>query len=181
MEKQDLNLLAELDERKAMIFRLHAQKCNYYGNKYHGDPEDLFHDVFLTCWKRYRNGTVDWESHDNAGLIFKVAKDLCVSAQRRTICNKQHELKIEPMDQIEDSFPEEIAMVNERDARISDVISELPPSQRSAVKMRFFSGMKPHEIASETGDRITTIYKRLERAKQAIALRCRISDWSNVL
>ncbi|MCA9069365.1 MAG: sigma-70 family RNA polymerase sigma factor [Planctomycetaceae bacterium] len=181
MEKQDLHLLAEIDERKAMIFRLHAQKCNYYGNKYHGDPEDLFQDVFSTCWKRYRNGTVDWESHDNAGLIFKVAKDLCVSAQRRTIRNKQHELKFEPTDEIENSLSEEIAMINERDEKVCDAISALPPSQKSAIKKRYYHGMKPHEIASVCGDKVTTIYKRLDRAKQAIANHCPSSEWLNVM
>jgi RNA polymerase sigma-70 factor (ECF subfamily) len=128
-----------------------------------GAAEDVQQDVFMQLW---RNPGVFDSSRGNLGAwLAVIARNRAIDALR----------KRRPQDDIEDvvlSVVPDLAADADRSriaTKVRDLLSAMPPAQRSALEMAYYEGLTHTEIASKTGEPLGTIKSRIRAG--LIALR----------
>jgi RNA polymerase sigma-70 factor (ECF subfamily) len=128
------------------------------------EAEDALQDGFLHIWHKagsydaHRSSPTTW-----AYMIFRnKAIDRLRARERRGRGMEKIALE-EPFQAAPMSDPEEGAEVNERRQAVKAAMETIPPDQREALNLAFFSGLTQVEIAEKTGAPLGTVKARIRR------------------
>ena len=128
------------------------------------DAEDAVQEAIIDLWQR-RNELE--HVRDLRAYAMQSLKNRCISFLRksRDIATD----KIELFDSVDDdAIREEVALTEERAARLDTMMAQLPERQREAVTMRYIEGVSHEEMQRRLGMSSTNVYATLSRAMSAL-------------
>ncbi len=128
------------------------------------DAEDAVQEAIIDLWQR-RN-ELD-HVRDLRAYAMQSLKNRCISFLRksRDIATD----KIELLDAIDDeAIREEVALTEERSARLDGMMAQLPQRQREAVTMKYIEGVSHEEMQRRLGMTSTNVYATLSRAMNTL-------------
>lgn len=128
------------------------------------DAEDTVQETVIDLWQR-RNEME--HVRDLRAYAMQSLKNRCISFLRksRDIATD----KIELFDAVDDeAIREEVALTEERSARLDTMMAQLPERQREAVTMRYIEGVSHEEMQHRLGMSSTNVYATLSRAMSAL-------------
>jgi RNA polymerase sigma-70 factor (ECF subfamily) len=132
--------------------------------------EDVTQDVFLRVWRRpdhfdlSRGKFVTW--------LLSVARNRSIDQRRSQSRRMRHESP--PAAEEEDLLPSEDArddpalatVLSEERAAVRQALEVLPPEQKLAIQLAYFSGMTQQEIANTLGQPLGTVKTRMRLGMQ---------------
>ncbi len=136
--------------------------------------EELTQEVFVRVWQRsptfrhYRGSVRSW--------ILSIAHNLAIDDIRRQQARRRQAYYDPAGEQLApeviDKSPEtsEIVLNHLRREQISDILAELPVSQREVIEMAYFGGMTQEEIADCRGEPLSTVKTRTRLGLRRIRL-----------
>lgn len=128
------------------------------------DAEDTVQDTVIDLWQR-RNELQ--HVRDLRAYAMQSLKNRCISFLR-----KGHDIatdRIELLDAVDDDdIREEVALTEERAARLDTMMAQLPERQREAVTMRYIEGVSHEEMQRRLGMSSTNVYATLSRAMSTL-------------
>ncbi len=128
------------------------------------DAEDAVQEALIDLWQR-RN-ELD-HVRDLRAYAMQSLKNRCISFLRksRDIATD----KIELFDAVDDeAIRDEVALTEERAARLDTMMAQLPERQREAVTMRYIEGVSHEEMQRRLGMTSTNVYATLSRAMNTL-------------
>jgi RNA polymerase sigma-70 factor (ECF subfamily) len=128
------------------------------------DAEDAVQEAIIDLWQR-RN-ELD-HVRDLRAYAMQSLKNRCISFLRksRDIATD----KIELLDTVDDeAIREEVALTEERSARLDGMMAQLPQRQREAVTMKYIEGVSHEEMQRRLGMTSTNVYATLSRAMNTL-------------
>ncbi len=128
------------------------------------DAEDAVQEAIIDLWQR-RNELE--HVRDLRAYAMQSLKNRCISFLRksRDIATD----KIELFDSVDDdAIREEVALTEERAARLDTMMAQLPERQREAVTMRYIEGVSHEEMQRRLGMTSTNVYATLSRAMNTL-------------
>lgn len=128
------------------------------------DAEDTVQETVIDLWQR-RNEME--HVRDLRAYAMQSLKNRCISFLRksRDIATDRIEL-LDVVD--DDAIREEVALTEERAARLDTMMAQLPERQREAVTMRYIEGVSHEEMQRRLGMSSTNVYATLSRAMSAL-------------
>lgn len=105
--------------------------------------------------------------------LFKIAINCCNDYYR----NEKIHLPLYSAENLaaeSEKSPPYIAEAKEKQARVLNTLSKLPPAQKDILLLRYCHDMKPREIAACLSIPVATVKTRLGRAKKSF-----IKEWEN--
>ena len=128
------------------------------------DAEDTVQETVIDLWQR-RNELQ--YVRDLRAYAMQSLKNRCISFLRksRDIATDRIEL-LDTVD--EDAIREEVALTEERAARLDTMMDQLPERQREAVTMRYIEGVSHEEMQRRLGMSSTNVYATLSRAMSTL-------------
>ena len=128
------------------------------------DAEDTVQETVIDLWQRR-----DEMEHvrDLRAYAMQSLKNRCISFLRksRDIATDRIEL-LDAVD--DDAIREEVALTEERAARLDTMMAQLPERQREAVTMRYIEGVSHEEMQRRLGMSSTNVYATLSRAMSTL-------------
>lgn len=128
------------------------------------DAEDTVQETVIDLWQRR-----DEMEHvrDLRAYAMQSLKNRCISFLRksRDIATDRIEL-LDTVD--DDAIREEVALTEERAARLDTMMDQLPERQREAVTMRYIEGVSHEEMQRRLGMSSTNVYATLSRAMSTL-------------
>lgn len=128
------------------------------------DAEDTVQETVIDLWQRR-----DEMKHvrDLRAYAMQSLKNRCISFLRksRDIATDRIEL-LDTVD--DDAIREEVALTEERAARLDTMMGQLPERQREAVTMRYIEGVSHEEMQRRLGMSSTNVYATLSRAMSTL-------------
>ena len=128
------------------------------------DAEDAVQEAIIDLWQR-RNELE--HVRDLRAYAMQSLKNRCISFLRksRDIATD----KIELLDTVDDeAIREEVALTEERSARLDGMMAQLPERQREAVTMKYIEGVSHEEMQRRLGMTSTNVYATLSRAMNTL-------------
>lgn len=128
------------------------------------DAEDTVQETVIDLWQR-RNELE--HVRDLRAYAMQSLKNRCISFLRksRDIATD----RIELLDAVDnDAIREEVALTEERAARLDTMMAQLPERQREAVTMRYIEGVSHEEMQRRLGMSSTNVYATLSRAMSTL-------------
>ena len=128
------------------------------------DAEDAVQEAIIDLWQR-RNELE--HVRDLRAYAMQSLKNRCISFLRksRDIATD----KIELLDTVDDeAIREEVALTEERSARLDGMMAQLPQRQREAVTMKYIEGVSHEEMQRRLGMTSTNVYATLSRAMNTL-------------
>lgn len=128
------------------------------------DAEDTVQETVIDLWQR-RNEME--HVRDLRAYAMQSLKNRCISFLRksRDIATDRIEL-LDAVD--DDAIREEVALTEERAARLDTMMAQLPERQREAVTMRYIEGVSHEEMQRRLGMSSTNVYATLSRAMSTL-------------
>ena len=128
------------------------------------DAEDTVQETVIDLWQR-RNELE--HVRDLRAYAMQSLKNRCISFLRksRDIATDRIEL-FDTVD--DDAIREEVALTEERAARLDTMMAQLPERQREAVTMRYIEGVSHEEMQRRLGMSSTNVYATLSRAMSTL-------------
>jgi RNA polymerase sigma-70 factor (ECF subfamily) len=154
------------------IFNVHQARIYNYVYRLVGDAEeakDLTQDSFLKAYRALLRGE---EPMNMSAWLYRIASNTCLDVlrRRRLIHWQPLENLLDVLEIAGSHNPEDEALRSERQARVERVLAQLPPRYRMYLLLREREGFSYQEIASITGDSLSTVkatlYRARERARQ---------------
>ena len=160
----------------ATLYDRHAGLVYGLARRVVRDPglcEEVVQDTFVKVWRRAetfdasRAGAVTW--------LVGVARNCAIDRLRREAAQPLHG-SVEILDgdgastvddgasSADDEYaadPADIAQVHDRADRIRVAVKQLPPAQRRAIELAYFSGLSQSEIATRLDEPLGTIKTRI--------------------
>jgi RNA polymerase sigma-70 factor (ECF subfamily) len=165
--KKDRNALAFLHAK------YHSRMKQYIAYRVNSatDAEDLTQDVFVELCK----GNGCYDGHGNVeGYLFGIARNIV----RRYLRDRANSIKTVRVDSISNlavrgniqQHTEPAGQIEEEELNkaIEDVVTQLPPKAREAIRLRFIEGLSSKEAAEKAGCSLYTFYKRLQRVMKTL-------------
>ncbi len=128
------------------------------------DAEDTVQETVIDLWQ-HRNEME--HVRDLRAYAMQSLKNRCISFLRksRDIATD----RIELFDSVDDdAIREEVALTEERAARLDTMMAQLPERQREAVTMRYIEGVSHEEMQRRLGMSSTNVYATLSRAMSTL-------------
>lgn len=155
------------------MLKVLANRCRWLDPS---DREAIMHDAYAVFLEKQRDGKLDVEAMQPAQVrayltqtALNKAMDEGKRASRRSLSLDDERLGLEPPDPQRD-LGEGLASRFD-DARVREIVAELPERQQTVIKLRFFFGRSPQEIQRYLGVTERVYRRELERATRHIAER----------
>jgi RNA polymerase sigma-70 factor (ECF subfamily) len=123
--------------------------------------EDLVQDVLLNVWRRAAQ--FDPARANASAWIFAMARNVRIDLVRRER-RAEAFVKSEALFQDDADWPEDAAVVSEREKLVRDAMTGLSTEQIEVVRLSFFEGFPHSEIAERLGIPLGTVKSRLRLA-----------------
>jgi RNA polymerase sigma-70 factor (ECF subfamily) len=157
---QDRQALAVFyDETAAVLF---STAVRILGDTH--EAEEVVQDVFVQIWSKAAtfDAALGAPFHWALGITRNRAIDRLRSRQRRS--RLLEEMTEESANPPAAAFPQnEFALSEEELSGVRSAVKNLPPDQRQAIEMAFFSGLTYAEIAGALNEPLGTIKARIRR------------------
>ncbi|MBR9974809.1 MAG: RNA polymerase sigma factor [Bacteroidetes bacterium] len=162
---QDLQLQQRIREGDnaafAQLYATHKQGVYLYCTRFLGDrpaAEDIFQEVFLNFLERVRGGG---DIENVLGYLLRSARNRCLNVIRDRKYPKD-------VDELEEFLPggEDVSVGEYEDLECA--LQQLPATNREALLLCEYQGYSYDEIASITEVPVTTVRKRIFRARQRL-------------
>ena len=128
------------------------------------DAEDTVQETVIDLWQR-RNELE--HVRDLRAYAMQSLKNRCISFLRKSRDIATN--KIELLDAVDDeAIREEVALTEERSARLDGMMAQLPQRQREAVTMKYIEGVSHEEMQRRLGMTSTNVYATLSRAMNTL-------------
>lgn len=128
------------------------------------DAEDTVQETVIDLWQR-RNEME--HVRDLRAYAMQSLKNRCISFLRKSRDFATD--RIELLDAVDDdAIREEVALTEERAARLDTMMAQLPERQREAVTMRYIEGVSHEEMQRRLGMSSTNVYATLSRAMSTL-------------
>lgn len=168
MTEDDAVLRCQQGDRDAFRHLVDQYKDVLYGTAYmmtgnRSLAEEQVQDAFLNAWQGIRGFK---RGRPFKPWLMRVLVNAVLTQRRRRL------VPTVPMDgpdwPADTEGPEWTAEVREDQRAVRQALSALPPEQRQAVVLRYFSGLTVPEVARSMGIREGTVKSRLHRAHQQL-------------
>jgi RNA polymerase sigma-70 factor (ECF subfamily) len=134
------------------------------------EAEEAAQDVLVAVWRKA--DTFDRRQASVSTWIFRIARNRRIDLYRR---QKGALDPDEPMLQPERPVAADVGLeAAERESRVRQALTELPPEQLDLVRRAFYEGLSHSEIAEATGLALGTVKSRLRLA--FVKLKFRLED-----
>jgi RNA polymerase sigma-70 factor (ECF subfamily) len=128
------------------------------------EVEDLTAETFLRAWKARHDFQGDEASA--TGWLIRIAKRLVIDRYRRM--SQEHHNP--PDGAVEDSSPEQAAVIDEQMSFLFHLVADLSEEPREIIVLRYLLGWRVNEIASHIGTTensvSVTIHRTLVRLRE---------------
>lgn len=128
------------------------------------DAEEALQEALVRAWSA-------WSSLDDPeareAWFFRVLRNCCIDAYRRPSSREVPSLEV-PGPALQ-ALPEDVTLVREALARISQLLRRLPADQRRALLLREVGDLSYEEIARVTEAKRGTVMSRLFAARRRMA------------
>jgi len=135
--------------------------------------EEVVYDVFWQVWREAER--YDAQRGSVGAWLATVARSRAIDAlrARRNSPTAEEDIEGKPIaaDRAED--PEEQTSLAQRAAFVHSALDSLPPDQRTALEMSFFSGLSHIEIAEQLQEPLGTVKTRIRTAMLKLRERLR--------
>ncbi len=161
-----------VDASFSALYREHGAFVLSFGARLLGpghDSQDLAQDVFLIALKKWHPQVANpraWLATITYGLAANVRRRQWLKG----IVGWSGEVKAALDDIIDWETPEQALVGRQTLSRLYGILDQLPEKSRAVLIMSELQGMTPKEIAAVTGEALTTIYSRLQKARERCAL-----------
>ena len=128
------------------------------------DAEDTVQESVIELWEKREQmaHVVNLEAY-----AMQAVKNRCVSLLR-----KRHELATADIEMLgdisDDAIRAEVALTEERAAKLDKMMARLPERQREAVEMKYIKDLSHEEMQRRLGMTSTNVYATLSRAISAL-------------
>lgn len=125
--------------------------------------EEIVQETFLTVWRKAALYAPERGSAN--AWIYTIARNVRIDRLRREPL--WQELTDEPDNRASDDTPADEALAaGQIQARVRDVLNQLPPEQAAVVRLAFIDGLSHAQIAEATGAPLGTVKTRMNLAYQ---------------
>ncbi|MEQ1615407.1 MAG: sigma-70 family RNA polymerase sigma factor [Hyphomicrobiaceae bacterium] len=150
------------------LFQSFAPRVKAYMMRQGADAntaEELAQETLLTVWRKA--SLYSSEKGSAATWIFTIARNLRIDRLRREVPWQQ--LPDGHDEEASDDTPPDQAVVDrERQKRVQDVLTTLPPDQHEVVSLAYIEGLSHSEIAQRLKLPLGTVKSRMRLAYQKI-------------
>lgn len=151
-----------------------AHRCRWLDPS---DREAIFHDAYALLLEKQRDGQLDATGMRPVQIRAYLAQTALNKAmdegkragRRRVVSLDDEHLGLEPVDPAE-QLDERLAASFD-DARVREIVAELPERQQMIVKLRFFFDRSPQQVQRYLGITERVYRRELERATRHIVTR----------
>jgi RNA polymerase sigma-70 factor (ECF subfamily) len=164
-ELQDLQLQQRIREGDntafAELYTGYKQGVYLYCTRFLGDrpaAEDIFQEVFMNLLERVRGGS---EIGNVQGYLLRSARNRCLNVIRDRKYPKD-------INELEDFLPGEVHVMAGEYGDLESALQELPAVNREALLLCEYEGYTYEEIAQMTESSVSTVRKRIFRARQKL-------------
>jgi RNA polymerase sigma factor (sigma-70 family) len=162
------------EEHRGYVLRVLGRRCGWLDAS---DREALLHDAYAVFLEKQRDGHLD--ARDLSGpqirayltqtALNKAMDEGKRASRRRSVSLDDEDLGIDPADP--GRAPDDLLASGFDDARVREIVAELPQRQQLVIKLRFFFNRTPHEIQRYMGITERVYRRELERATRKMAER----------
>jgi RNA polymerase sigma factor (sigma-70 family) len=161
------------EEHRDYVLRVLSRRCRWLDP---ADREAIMHEAYALFLEKQRDGKLDIGAMRPPQVrayltqtALNKAMDEGKRAGRRSLSLSDEQLGLDPPDPGRD-LGEGLASRFD-DARVREIVAELPERQQLVIKLRFFFGRSPQEIQRHLGVTERVYRRELERATRHIAER----------
>ena len=156
----------------ALFKQYYRPLCLYTAHYLNGDivaSEDIVQDCFVKLWQRDdtegRNITDKQNISDKRAFLYTAVRNACIDTLRR-----QHPemTSIDPSDLEGTISDEEAVDRSEREAKVWEIINDLPDRCREVFLMSKRDGMTYNEIAEELDISVKTVEHQISKAMKKL-------------
>ncbi len=162
------------EQHRDYVLSVLARRCGWLDPS---DREALLHDAYTVFLEKQRDGQLDTGSMRTPQVrayltqtaLNKAMDEGKRAGRRRSVSLDNEELGIDPIDpgrELDDRLASSFD-----DARIREIVAELPERQQMIIKLRFFFDRTPEEVQRYLGVTERVYRRELERASRHIARR----------
>lgn len=169
MNEKNLGIAIHKGDEKAFkhLFELHYQSLVSFLTTYTQDKamaEDFAQQAFFTLWEKRKSLK---EGRSPKHYLFTVGHNLFIDHYRhqKTIISSFAELKHQAL---VDHIEEDKEYLEQRIARLKEIIEELPPNCREILRLSKMQGLQYKEIADHLGISQKTVESQMRIAFQKI-------------
>jgi RNA polymerase sigma factor (sigma-70 family) len=156
------------------VLRVLGSRCSWLDPS---DREALLHDAYAVFLEKLSSGQLDGSRMRPAQVrayltqtaLNKAMDEGKRAGRRRSVSLDDEDLGIDPADPARD-LDDRLATAFE-DARVREIVAELPERQQLVIRLRFFYDRTPAEIQSYLGVTERVYRRELERASHRLAER----------
>jgi len=162
------------EQHREYVLAVLARRCGWLDPS---DREALFHDAYALFLEKQRDRRLDVgvmrpaqvRAYLTQTALNKAMDEGKSAGRRRSVSLDDETLGVEPVS-LERGLEERLC-ASDNDARIREIVAELPARQRAIVQLRYFFGVSPEGTRHHLG-LTERVYRRdLERATRHIARR----------
>ncbi len=119
----------------------------FYRTKSHHEAEDVASETFRRAFEHM--GSYRYRGVAFSSWLYRIASNITVDRHRRQL----PQVALEEAGSVRscEPVPEEIVLRRERARELEEAVAALPESQRRAVVLRFFRGLRNKEIGEAMG------------------------------
>jgi RNA polymerase sigma-70 factor (ECF subfamily) len=150
------------------------------------DAEDLTAEVFLKVMEELGAGRFEWRHNNSfAAWVFRIAHNLVGNFRRDAARagsiggteGAGHPIPLDELPEIASSDlpPEDALLRKEVFAQLHALVNELSARKREVVSLRYFAGLRNHEIAQVLGIDERTVAATLSRALDELGARLKLA------
>jgi RNA polymerase sigma factor (sigma-70 family) len=161
------------EEHRQYVLSVLGRRCGWLDPS---DREALLHDAYTLFLEKQRDGLLDPDGmcppQVRAYLTqtaLNKALDEGRRRSRRRLTSLEEGMPVDPIDPAR--TPEDMLVSRFDDARVREIVAELPERQQLVIKLRFFLNRTPHEIQRYMGITERVYRRELERATRRMAER----------
>lgn len=169
--------LTPYEEHRDYVLGVLARRCGWLDPS---DREALLHDAYTVFLEKQRAGTLDVgvmrgpqvRAYLTQTALNKAMDEGKRAGRRRSVSLDDEALGIDPADPGRE-LDERLASRFD-DARVREIVAELPERQQLVIKLRFFFNRTPQEIQRYMGIGERVYRRELERATRQLAERLQL-------
>jgi RNA polymerase sigma factor (sigma-70 family) len=159
-------------ENRDYVLAVLSRRCGWLDGD---DREAAFHDAYAVLLEKERDGLLDAASmHPNQvrAYLTQTAIHKALDEGKRAGRKRSEPLGESALMAVDGApAPEDVAVAGDDQARLREIVRELPQRQQTIVKLRFFFDRAPEEIQSYLGITERAYRRDLERAMRHVTER----------